>query len=138
MRLNLGCGQDYQEGYTNVDIEGECDIKHNLNKYPYPFKDESVDFILASHIIEHLDEPIKFVEECYRILKKEKVLEIVVPHVKSFGASFGDITHKHFMHESTIHSIIKNVDFELFDTTIKYGRFLIWQKRDITWSLFKQ
>jgi hypothetical protein len=36
-KLNLGCGDDYKEGFINVDIENDPDVKHDLNSYPWPW-----------------------------------------------------------------------------------------------------
>ena len=40
-KLNLGCGNDYKDGFVNVDI-GNCkkDLEHNLEIFPYPFEDD--------------------------------------------------------------------------------------------------
>ena len=84
-RLNLGCGSDIKEGYINLDItklEG-VDIVHNLQKLPYPFEDNYFDEIYARMIIEHLDNPIKIIQELYRMLKKSGKLIIEVPYETS-------------------------------------------------------
>ncbi|MCX6749296.1 MAG: methyltransferase domain-containing protein [Candidatus Pacearchaeota archaeon] len=144
MKLNLGCGEDRKEGYVNVDVIGNPDIKHNLNKYPYPFKPNSVDFIFAAHILEHVDNPLKFLKECQKILKKGGKMEIRVPHVEATGGAFGTMEHKHFFHESAINDVtgINQTEFighpfKLVKTIVKRGRFLFWQKREIIWILEK-
>lgn len=108
--LDLGCGQnrvqtDYFEqqmqvkvdmvtGVDYVKAEG-VDIVHNLTKFPYPFKDESVDAIYSSHFAEHLDgfERAKFMDECYRILKPGGKMRLMHPYYKSVRA-VQDFTHK--------------------------------------------
>lgn len=108
--VDLGCGQIKQtpEFFTEnlkitptkvigVDIV-KCDgvdIKHDLTKFPYPFKDESVDAIFASHFVEHLDgfERMKFMDECHRILKPGGKMRLVHPYYKSVRA-VQDPTHK--------------------------------------------
>lgn len=81
MKINLGSGMDYREGFCNVDMckDIKIDILHDLNVYPYPFQDDSADVIVASHIIEHMDDPMRFMEECYRILKENGKLIIDCP-----------------------------------------------------------
>ena len=55
VKLNLGCGGSRVEGYINVDLYSEArDLQCDLSKFPYPFKDNSADEIVMSHVIEHL------------------------------------------------------------------------------------
>ncbi len=144
LKLNLGCGKDTRKGFVNVDWLGNPDVKHNLEKYPYPFKANSVDFILAAHVLEHINYPYKFLRECQRMLKIGGKMEIRVPHVSAFGGAFGTMEHKHFFHERAIDDVtginqtefIKN-PFRLVKETVKRGRFLFWQKREIIWILEK-
>jgi len=53
-KLNLGCGEDYKEGYINLDIlDNEfVDVIHDLNKFPYPFKDDEFGEIYIHHVLE--------------------------------------------------------------------------------------
>jgi len=107
---DLGCGQmkakseffeehmkiipDKVIGVDFVKCEG-VDIVHDLTKFPYPFKDESLDAIFSSHFVEHLDgfERIKFFNECYRILKPGGKMRLIHPYYKSVRA-VQDPTHK--------------------------------------------
>ncbi len=71
VKIQLASGMQYKEGYVNLDFDKsiKADKYHDLNVFPYPFEDDSADEILASHVIEHLDDPQKFLQECHRILK---------------------------------------------------------------------
>ena len=86
MKLNLGCGSKLLTGYTNVDKFNlyKPDLLHDLEKFPYPFKDNSVDEIILSHVLEHLGQaPETFnniIKELYRICKNETIINISVPH----------------------------------------------------------
>jgi len=96
-KLNLGCGKDIKEGYVNVDsvkLPG-VDKVIDLNKYPWPFKDNEFDFVFCSHILEHLDSIIRPLEEIWRITKKSGKVKIIVPISPSVWA-FADPTHKQF------------------------------------------
>lgn len=72
LKLNLACGQIKQEGFVGVDKykTDAADIVHDLNIYPWPFEDNSIDEILCSHYIEHTKDLDKFMDEIYRIMKK--------------------------------------------------------------------
>jgi len=86
MNLNLGCGNKILEGYTNVDKYDyyNCDVVHDLETFPYPFEDNSVDSILLCHVLEHIGQDPKIfnniLTELYRICKPEALINIIVPH----------------------------------------------------------
>ena len=97
MKLHLGCGNDYKEGWVNVDFinEVKADVYHDLNKFPYPFIDDSVDYLLMDNVLEHLPETIKVMEEIHRISKPGATIEIIVPLAPTMFA-FRDPTHVKF------------------------------------------
>jgi SAM-dependent methyltransferase len=56
LKLDLACGQNKVEGFKGVDrvaLEG-VDYVVDLQEYPWPFEDNSVDEIYCSHYIEHI------------------------------------------------------------------------------------
>ena len=93
MKLNLGSSINPQKGMINLDIAPikdekgkiKADIIADLNQYPYPFKDNSFDEIIAKMILEHLDDFPKPMKEMYRILKPGGKIIITVPHSNSPG-----------------------------------------------------
>jgi Methyltransferase domain len=96
IKLDLGCGRNKQPGFTGVDFyEPTADVRIDLFKFPWPWKDGSVTEIFASHFIEHIPRHLRwaFFEECYRILKDGGILRGYVPSWKSERA-FGDMTHE--------------------------------------------
>ena len=92
-KLNLGCGAFKKEGYINLDIslDFKPDVVHDLNKFPYPFSDNTFDFIEADHVIEHLNEPFKAIEELHRISIRGGFIVIRVPH---FSRGFTHPEHR--------------------------------------------
>lgn len=96
LKLDLGCGQNKTPGFTGVDLYApEVDVRLDLFKFPWPWKDGSVTEIVASHFLEHVPQALRwpFMSECWRILKEEGVMRIVVPNWKSERA-YGDMTHE--------------------------------------------
>ena len=83
MKLNLGCGSNKIEGWVNVDLveEFKPDLLHDIS-LPFPYKDNSVDEILAKDILEHFDKYLRYVVfyEWARILKIGGIITIVVPN----------------------------------------------------------
>jgi len=101
--LNLGCGLSRAEGWVNVDKYGPAaDLIHDLDVFPYPWDDNSVDQIITVHVLEHLNNWWGAFEECARILKPGGVLEIRVPD-ESSSTSLGYRDHKHVFHLQSFH-----------------------------------
>lgn len=84
VKLNLGCGTKILAGYCNVDKYGEPDLRWDLEKFPWPWENDSVDEIILSHVLEHLgktpDQFIEIMKEIYRISVSDAIIKIVVPH----------------------------------------------------------
>lgn len=93
--LNLGSGENYVDGALNLDLYAHtADLRHDLDIYPYPFKDNSFDKIICNDIIEHLDSVISVMREIHRIAKHGSRVLIRVPHFRS-ACLYEDVTHKH-------------------------------------------
>ena len=88
-KLHFGPGDSWikpSKDWLTIDIDPKrAHIVINLNSIErIPFEDESVECIYASHIFEHIDifhSPIVF-RECFRILKKNGFMRIVLPDVR--------------------------------------------------------
>ena len=97
--LDLGCGDNKVENSIGLDCADlhDVDVKHDLLSLPYPFDDESFELIYLRHVIEHfiLDDINNIFNECWRLLKKDGNLIVIVPHVYSISA-FMDPTHKSY------------------------------------------
>lgn len=86
MKLHLGCGKRYLEGFIHVDL---ADFEHVDYKMPVDdlsvFENESIDEIYASHVLEYFDrEQVKSVLfEWRRVLKFGGLLRVAVPNFKN-------------------------------------------------------
>lgn len=136
MKLNLGCGADVREGWTNVDWifpKGQPgDVVHwNLDDTPLPFPSDSVDEIYCSHILEHLWEWENLVLDCHRMLKPGGLLTIRVPYgfypVSGHKRFFIPQTLDYYLAGGTMRKGVtgfeestndKRVDFKLISRTI--------------------
>lgn len=106
IRLDIGGGANPQPGFVNMDYRKlpEVDIVHNLEKFPWPLKDESVLVAVSSHVVEHINPAggtfIKFMDEAWRVLKEGGEFLISCPYATSPGM-FRDPTHCNFITEET-------------------------------------
>ena len=86
MKLNLGCGYNKLDGFTNVDIQESCepDILVDLEELPWPFESNSADEVVLCHVLEHLGETsdvyLKIIQELYRVSQHSAQILITVPH----------------------------------------------------------
>lgn len=81
MKLNLGCGTDYQEGYVNVDMYSDSQVDARFDISAVPYEDNSVDEIRAYHVIEHFDykQAHLVLKEWHRVLKPGGTIRIETP-----------------------------------------------------------
>lgn len=105
MKLHLGCGRKILPGYVNVDYVKAQGVDRvlDLNKHPYPFKTASVQEIIIYHTLEHLDDPMAFLAEASRILRKGGILDIRVPHFSASSAYMP--LHKSFYYARWFHCL---------------------------------
>jgi len=99
--LDLGCGQlpyinsfsgnKVKEFYgVDLSVESLTIARRHFNRtFPLtlvrhgvrniPFRDASVDIVVSSEVLEHLDHPINYLREIYRVMKKGGYLSLSTP-----------------------------------------------------------
>jgi SAM-dependent methyltransferase len=86
--LNVGCGRCYHDAWVNLDLNHSdtAVLQHDLIK-GLPFKDNHFDAVYHSHVLEHLapDEGAAMIRECYRVLKPNGILRVVVPDLEQIA-----------------------------------------------------
>lgn len=94
LKVHLGCDKFFVPGWVNVDFRdlGQ-DVVCDLNKFPWPFEDGSVDELVAHNVFEHLDDINAVMKECHRIMQPGAKLFACVPH-GFFKGYLQDPTHK--------------------------------------------
>ena len=107
-KLHLGCGSIRKNGYVNVDSQARLnpDVIWDLSKFPWPWKDNSVDEIFSNHVFEHLQDAVGTMKECYRILKPGGTVECFVPFAANI-TYFQDPTHCRPWTDATINYFLK-------------------------------
>jgi len=112
-KLDIGCGNNKipDSIYLDVDKDANPDILHDLNIFPYPIEDNSIDEVIAKHIIEHLDHPQEFINELYRILKPGGTVFIETPHFTSYVA-YSEVQHKLFYSYFLLVNLVRPTSFK--------------------------
>lgn len=92
--LDVGCGNAKTPGALGIDGNPgtQADVIHDLNVFPWPLESNHFDRVVCSHIVEHVADMIKFMEEVHRVSRAGATVEIVTPHFSSRFA-YTDPTH---------------------------------------------
>ena len=97
-KLNLGCGYDKRIGFINADNFDNCnpDVKIDIETVPWIFSDNSFDYILMKHVLEHVGASFdlfkQIMRELYRVTSNNGLIEIHVPHYRH-DTWWSDPTH---------------------------------------------
>ena len=104
MKLDVGCGQIKRPGFVGMDISPDvgAEFVHDWEVYPWPFEDNSIAELNAGNVLEHVVDLMKFMNECYRIMKTGAVMHVVCPYHTSTGA-WQDPTHTRAISEMTFY-----------------------------------
>lgn len=115
-KLNLGAGLSPQGGgFINHDIVvlPNIDVVWDLNEIPWPWGDNEFDLVRAFSVFEHLkNDLITTLNECWRIIKPEGILNVKYPTVSNLHLN-DDPTHRWIW-------TMKTIDF--VDPSTKYGK----------------
>lgn len=98
LKIDLGAGLKKKEGYLTVDHDSLVNPDYVVNlddvNIKLPFEDNSVEEIVAHHILEHIGEGfIPLMKELYRVAEHGCILDIIAPH-HFHEVYYGDPTHK--------------------------------------------
>ena len=113
-RLHLGCGNEILPGWINHDLADlpGVDVVHDLDSYPWPFEDDRFAEVRMHHVLEHLAEPVRAIEELHRITGDGGTVEVRVPYWNSTDWA-SDPTHT---------TAFSEYSFDFFDPETRHGR----------------
>ncbi|MCL5263617.1 MAG: methyltransferase domain-containing protein [Chloroflexi bacterium] len=146
--LDVGCGNNKVKGAIGVDISPntQADVIHDLDSFPYPFRDDEFDVIYCNHIVEHVADVVRFMDEIYRVAKPGAIISLVTPHFSNPRA-YADPTHRRYLSVAAFDFLLdgkappnisildrvleikyppptldKKARFEKIETRLKFGR----------------
>jgi predicted SAM-dependent methyltransferase len=125
LKLDIGCGKDKKSGYIGIDISPDSNADIIASALNLPFKEESVDEIHSSHLVEHFfpEEAQKFFAEVYRVLKKGGLANIKIDkdwRKKRLLAK--DSTHKHRYEAKEIRKMVEEFSYKEIKDKIYFFR----------------
>lgn len=96
-RLHLGCGADVRPGWINVDSQPRPGLQivadlNDVRRQKLPLDDDSIDYILGAHVIEHIPNSLDLMQELHRVAKPGALAEFLVPYGSS-DDTWEDPTH---------------------------------------------
>lgn len=133
VKINLGCGTDIMPDCINVDKDKfpGVDKVHDLDKFPYPFKDNQFEEVHCHQVLEHVEDVFKVMGEIWRISKPGALVCIDVPHFSGLNA-VTDVSHKHFFSSASFnffdkgavknyYTALSKINFEITSKKIMYS-----------------
>ena len=149
IKLNIGSGYKRIDGYINVDNDPlvKPDLIADLEDAKFDLADNSVNEVIASHILEHIGQGyIKLMKEIYRVCEDGAIIHITFPyhrsdwyaedptHVRPLTANAFKLFSKKYINfhiekygSSNGMAIKENIDFEIID--VQHQPYERWATR---------
>jgi len=129
MILDCGCGSGrsykfnpkefdfFEVVYLDIERPHPSLIEYHLNWIVadaefLPFRERSFTKIIASHLIEHLYDPERFIFTCYNLLKNRGELHIITPNFMSKNV-YLDLDHRHVFNFIKLYGLLKRAGFKV-------------------------
>ena len=111
-KLNIGCGKNARDGYEGLDSQ-DFGQEYAIDIFDFLKFDKRkgcYEEVMANHFLEHFNQDeLKIIfKGIYRLLKKDGIFRITVPHQKKESA--WALTHKTFWNEE-VFKIFENKIF---------------------------
>ena len=121
--LDFGCSTNKTGNAlgVDIDIQNHPDLVFDLNRFPYPVRDHSVDRIYAKHILEHLGDLYGIFREVHRILKQDGDFIIEVPHF-SCRVAYSEPEHNRFFSYFMFDKLIRAIPCRVLKREITFHR----------------
>jgi hypothetical protein len=96
IKINIGAGNDWRKNYLNCDkyLLKKTDLVVDLEK-PLPWIDNSINEVLAYHVLEHITNFIPLMHEIHRVCMPGAKVHVKTPFYSAWG-QYNDPTHVRF------------------------------------------
>ena len=101
MILNVGCGHQ-KSGDIRLDYSRNRGSQANIiaDAHNLPFKSEVFSKVVSQVVLEHSPNPLKFLEEQYRVLKINGEIEVITDNAQYYSWSVMQPGHGGIIHEN--------------------------------------
>ena len=136
-KLNIGCGKMTLDGFINLDERPNpgVDILFDLETCAIkrmPLESSTINYMLASHVLEHIENIIPLMSELWRVAAPNCLLDVRLPYGFSDKA-FADPTHKRPFFERSF----KYFEHAFYDFA-DYGLRGDWETTELSFFVSKQ
>jgi len=136
--INIGAGDQGKPDWVNLDVFSCLGVNciYDCRK-SLPFPNNSVKGIFCEHFLEHMDyeeEAPRFLSECYRVLKRNGVIRLIVPDIEMYLHAYCERGWEKI-------STIRGIDSEHTDLYYKSGhpyKFNYKTKAELINFVFRQ
>jgi len=99
---------------------GENVVVHDLRK-SIPYRDETFDVVYHSHLLEHFPKhhAHAFLHECYRVLRSNGIMRIVVPDLEEIAKTYLKALHNAIAEIPGWHDNYQWIMLEMYDQTVR-------------------
>jgi len=99
--LNVGCGNEtYGTHFIDLYPTRKEVIKLDVNFEKFPFPSNYFDEVYSRCLFEHLKNPLNFLKESYRVLKRKGKIVIITDNANWIGYIFSPLHHGGYEKES--------------------------------------
>ena len=137
--IDVGCNEKPIGGY-GCDIDPEVNPNIVCSMEDIPLDDESLDYVVSSHCLEHAHSTIETLKEWHRLLKIGGKVGILVPHADHVcWQSLGDMTmtHRQLYTPSILEKFLKFIGFEIIKVE-EIERPYAWQQKPAIVAIAKK
>lgn len=124
--LHVGAGNKKIKWATCLDINPRTnpDVLWDLNVFPYPFDDNTFDLVVCEHVLEHLQNVIRVMEELHRISRPAGRIHIRVPYFSSLNFNT-DPTHVHTFSSRSLDYLCLDTNLARYDySTVRFRKLV--------------
>jgi len=91
-KLQLGSGENPLDGWLNTDLEPSASMILLDIRQPFPFDDNSFDYLFSEHLIEHVSyqHGLRCLKECFRVLRGGAKIRVATPDLSFLVALYAD------------------------------------------------